>query len=53
MSDEKPYPTGGQFLLDDTAPADVFTPEDFDETQRMFADTVREFIERSVMPRRE
>ncbi len=53
MSDEKPYPTGGQFLLEDTAPADVFTPEDFDETQRMFADTVREFVKRSVMPRRE
>jgi alkylation response protein AidB-like acyl-CoA dehydrogenase len=44
---------GGQFLLDTTAPADVFTPEDFDETQRMIADTVREFVERSVMPLRE
>ncbi|MEE9285999.1 MAG: acyl-CoA dehydrogenase family protein, partial [Dehalococcoidia bacterium] len=55
MSNEKahPHPTGGQFLLEDTAPADVFTPEDFDETQRMIADTVREFIERSVMPHRE
>jgi hypothetical protein len=53
MSDEKAYPTGGQFLLEDTAPADVFTPEDFDETQRMIADTVREFIERSVTPHRE
>ncbi|MDH3456663.1 MAG: acyl-CoA dehydrogenase family protein [Gemmatimonadota bacterium] len=45
--------TGGQFLLDDTVPADVFTPEDFTETQRMIADTVREFVERSVLPRRE
>ena len=45
--------TGGQFLLEDTAPADVFTPEDFDETQRMIADTVREFVERSVLPHRE
>jgi alkylation response protein AidB-like acyl-CoA dehydrogenase len=45
--------TGGQFLLDDTAPADVFTPEDFDETQRMIADTVHEFVERNVMPHRE
>jgi alkylation response protein AidB-like acyl-CoA dehydrogenase len=53
MSDEKGYPTGGQFLLEDTAPADVFTPEDFDETQRMIADTVREFIERSVTPHHE
>ena len=53
MSDEKGHPTGGQFLLEDTAPADVFTPEDFDETQRMIADTIREFIERSVAPHRE
>ena len=53
MSNEHAYPTGGQFLLEDTAPAEVFTPEDFDETQRMIADTVREFIERSVTPHRE
>jgi alkylation response protein AidB-like acyl-CoA dehydrogenase len=53
MSDEKGYATGGQFLLEDAAPADVFTPEDFDETQRMIADSVREFIERSVTPHRE
>jgi alkylation response protein AidB-like acyl-CoA dehydrogenase len=53
MPSENGYPTGGQFLLEDTAPADVFTPEDFDETQRMIADTVREFIERSVKPHHE
>jgi alkylation response protein AidB-like acyl-CoA dehydrogenase len=44
------YHTGGAFLLEDTAADDVFTPEDFDETQRMIADTVREFIDRSVLP---
>jgi alkylation response protein AidB-like acyl-CoA dehydrogenase len=53
MLTETTLMTGGQFLLDDTAPADVFTPEDFDETQRMIADTVHEFVERSVMPHRE
>jgi alkylation response protein AidB-like acyl-CoA dehydrogenase len=50
MLQEKSYPTGGQFLIDAVEPADVFTPEDFDETQRMIADTVREFLERSVKP---
>ena len=40
------YPTGGEFLLRETAPADIFTPEDFDETQRMFAATVADFVER-------
>ncbi|UCF18913.1 MAG: acyl-CoA dehydrogenase family protein [Gemmatimonadota bacterium] len=53
MSTVTAYPTGGQFLLEDTAPADIFTPEDFDETQRMIVDTVREFIGRSVTPHRE
>lgn len=53
MATETAQITGGQFLLDDTAPADVFTPEDFDETQRMIADTVREFIARTVAPHTE
>ena len=53
MQTETTVPTGGQFLLDDTAPSAVFTPEDFDETQRMIADTVREFLERNVLPHRE
>jgi alkylation response protein AidB-like acyl-CoA dehydrogenase len=53
MLTEKTIATGGQFLLADTAPQDVFTPEDFDETQRMIADSAREFIERSVLPHHE
>lgn len=53
MLTETAYFTGGQFLLDHAAPADVFTPEDFTEEQRMIADTTREFIARSVEPHRE
>jgi alkylation response protein AidB-like acyl-CoA dehydrogenase len=53
MLTETAYFTGGQFLLDHAAPADVFTPEDFTEEQRMIADTTRAFIERSVAPHRE
>ncbi len=49
MSDKK-YPTGGEFLLSETAPADVFTPEDFNETQRMFATTVDGFVEKYYQP---
>ena len=47
---ERPYPTGGQFLLEDTAPEDVFTPEDFDENQRMIGQTVADFVEKEVLP---
>jgi len=49
----KTYPTGGEFLLQPTDPADVFTPEDFDETQRMIAQTVEDFVERHIAPVRE
>ena len=47
------YPTGGEFLLKETAPADIFTPEDFDENQRMFAATVADFVERHIAPVRD
>ncbi len=50
MPHEKTYPTGGQFLLEAAKPDDIFTPEDFDETQNMIAETTREFVERSVLP---
>ncbi len=49
MADKK-YPTGGEFLLSETDPQDVFTPEDFNENQRMFAKTCEDFIERNIVP---
>ena len=42
--------TGGQFLLEETSPATIFTPEDFTDEQRAIAATVRAFIDRSVLP---
>ena len=53
MSEAKAYPTGGQFLLEQTAPEDVFTPEDFDENQRMIAQAARDFVTQKIEPRRE
>ena len=50
---EKSYPTGGEFLLRDTDPAECFTPEDFDENQRMIAQTVEDFVARHIDPVRE
>ncbi len=47
---EKQYPTGGEFLLSETDPQEVFTPEDFNENQRMFAKTVEDFVERTITP---
>jgi len=41
---------GGSFLIGDTAPAEVFTPEDLNEEQRMVRQSVREFAERDLVP---
>jgi alkylation response protein AidB-like acyl-CoA dehydrogenase len=42
---------GGGFLIEDLAPADVFTPEEINEEQRMFARTAEEFLRKEVITR--
>lgn len=39
---------GGEFLI--TEAADIFTPEDLNEEQRMIGDTTREFVDNEVRP---
>ena len=41
---------GGQFLVKDSDPADVFIPEEFDEEQKMIAQTCQDFLEAEVFP---
>jgi alkylation response protein AidB-like acyl-CoA dehydrogenase len=41
---------GGSFLIEDTDPQDVFTPEDFSDEQKMFAKTAEDFIFGEVIP---
>lgn len=41
---------GGAFLIQETAAGDIFIPEDFDEEQKMIAQTCREFLEQEVLP---
>lgn len=43
---------GGQFIVRQTKAKDVFTPEDFTEEQRMMRDSVKEFIEKEVLPKK-
>src|SRR5262245_25268165 len=40
---------GGSFLVQNVEPADVFTPEDFNDEQRMFVKTAEDFIENEVL----
>lgn len=44
-------PKGGGFLIEDRAPAEIFTPEDISEEQHMFARTAEEFLRKEVIPR--
>ncbi|SDS47825.1 hypothetical protein SAMN04487764_2308 [Gillisia sp. Hel1_33_143] len=44
---------GGQFLVKETKCEDVFTPEDFNEEQNMMKDSVKEFVDREIWPKKE
>jgi len=44
-------PKGGSFLIQDFNPEDIFTPEDINEEQRMFARTAEEYLRKEVIPR--
>jgi len=43
-------PAGGEFLIADVIPADVFTPEDFTEEQRQVSATAERFMTEEVLP---
>ena len=42
---------GGEFLIRETRAAEIFIPEDWNEEQRMIAQTCREFLEQEVDPK--
>ena len=41
---------GAGYLLQETDPDDVLTPEDMDDESRMMMQTIRDFAEKDVMP---
>lgn len=47
MSNRTP---GGAFLIRETLPDDVFTSCDFDEEQKMLADSTKAFVDREIWP---
>ncbi len=51
--EQKDLIRGGQFIVKETKAEDVFTPEDFNEEQLMMRDSVKEFIDREVWPKKE
>ncbi|WP_246840673.1 acyl-CoA dehydrogenase family protein [Chloracidobacterium aggregatum] len=47
------YPKGGSFLIEMVSPQEVFTPEDFNDEQRMIAKTTADFVNNEVLPNME
>ena len=41
VAEQKKLVKGGAFLIEERAPEEIFTPEDFTEEHRMIADTTR------------
>src|SRR5687767_1944535 len=48
--EQKKLVKGGEFLISELTPEEVFTPEDFNEEHRMIAETTRQFIDNEVIP---
>lgn len=49
MGNEKIF-AGGEFLITDAAPEEVFTPEDFTDEHKMILETAKGFIEKEIQP---
>src|SRR5256884_6875782 len=49
--EQKEIVKGGSFLIEELTPAEIFTPEDFNEEHRMIAETTRQFMDAEVVPR--
>jgi len=49
MSENKSI-KGGEFLIRETKAEDIFIPEEFDEEQRMIAQSCKDFNDRQVLP---
>jgi alkylation response protein AidB-like acyl-CoA dehydrogenase len=51
--DKKRALKGGEFLIRETDAKDIFIPEEWNEEQRMIAQTCRDFLDSEVMPKLE
>ncbi|MBI2902268.1 MAG: acyl-CoA dehydrogenase family protein [Candidatus Methylomirabilis oxyfera] len=51
MATAKEFVPGGSFLIHETPPQDVFTPEDLNDEQKMMGKVTQEFVEAEVKPK--
>lgn len=50
VASERKVLRGGEFLVSDTRPEDIFIPEEFNEEQLMIRDMVRDFLKNEIYP---
>lgn len=53
MSDTLTNVKGGEFLIKDIAASEIFSLEELNEEQKMLRDSIKEFIDKEVVPNRE
>ncbi len=44
---------GGEFIIAETPCEHVFSPEDFNEEQKMMNDSIKEFVDREILPHKD
>ncbi len=49
MGDDRIF-AGGEFLITDVAPDEVFTPEDFTDEHKMIFETAKDFVAKEIQP---
>jgi len=52
-TNQKSVNIGGSFIITETNPNDIFTPEDFTEEHKMMRDSVIEFVDREIVPKKQ
>src|SRR4026207_1110390 len=50
VAEQKKVVQGRAFLIEQSTPDEIFTPEDFTEEHRMIAETTRQFVDNEVIP---
>ncbi|MBK77987.1 MAG: acyl-CoA dehydrogenase [Flavobacteriaceae bacterium] len=52
-TNQKSVTIGGSFIIKESNLNDIFTPEDFTEEHKMMKDSVIEFVDREIVPKRQ
>ncbi|GAA4830642.1 acyl-CoA dehydrogenase family protein [Algivirga pacifica] len=53
LADTKQAIKGGEFIIRESQPQEVFIPEEFSEEQKMMAESTRDFIAKEIIPNAE